>query len=317
MGGRMLALTGSKGKSSVVKLVADALGGVPCGNYGKPLCEVVLDGAPKWAVVEVSSFQMETTELPPDTFEAAAVLNLQEDHLDRHGSVAVYHALKRKLLTFAKVKIMGTDPEIKRNDVTLFSKSYFDNPILMDNALCAVALLRAAGLSDDAIRAAFLRFEPLPHRMQTVCEEAGVMWIDDSKATSIAALVAGVTMAAHRFAGSVPNVAGSVPRVRLIAGGLPKGDDPAMARDCLAASVRKVYLIGQCAGEMEAAWKDAVPCEVCGTLERAVASVARDAETGDCVLLSPGTASFDQFKSYGERGDRFASLCRNRPQGHC
>ena len=351
MGGRMLAVTGSKGKSSVVKLIADALGGVPCGNYGKPLCEVVMENGEvgaihrqrpasnhqlpttndqlKWAVVEVSTFQMETTELPPDTFEAAAVLNLQEDHLDRHGSVAVYHALKRKLLTFAKVKIMGTDPkimgtdpedlgvkivgtdpEIKRNDITLFSKSYFDNPILMGNALCAVELLRTAGLSDDAIRAAFLRFEPLPHRMQTVGVAEGVAWIDDSKVTSIAALVAGVTMAAHRFAGSVP-------RVRLIAGGLPKGDDPAMARDCLAASVRKVYLIGQCAGEMEAAWKDAVPCEVCGTLERAVTSVARDAETGDCVLLSPGTASFDQFKSYGERGDRFASLCRNRPQGHC
>ena len=205
----------------------------------------------------------------------------------------------------------------------------------MDNALCAVVLLRAAGLSDDAIRAAFLRFEPLPHRMQTVLEEAGVTWIDDSKATSIAALVAGVTMAAHRFAGSVPKTlgsvaevlpgvrgsvpksSGSVPRVRLIAGGLPKGDDPAMARECLAASVRKVYLIGQCAGEMEAAWKDAISCEMCGTLERAVVAAARDAETGDCVLLSPGTASFDQFKSYGERGDCFASLCRNRPQGRC
>ena len=379
MGGRMLAVTGSKGKSSVVKLIADALGGVPCGNYGKPLCEVVMENGEvgaihrqrpasnhqlpttndqlKWAVVEVSTFQMETTELPPDTFEAAAVLNLQEDHLDRHGSVAVYHALKRKLLTFAKVKIMGTDPgswgmgngewgmeslgtdpenigdrpretlgtdpEIKRNDISLFSKSYFDNPILMGNALCAVELLRTAGLSDDAIRAAFLRFEPLPHRMQTVGVAEGVAWIDDSKATSIAALVAGVTMAAHRFAGSVPMVrgsvpkaSGSVPKVRLIAGGLPKGDDPAMARDCLAASVRKVYLIGQCAGEMESAWKDTVPCEMCGTLDRAVAAAGRDAETGDCVLLSPGTASFDQFKSYGERGDCFASLCKNRPQGH-
>ena len=323
--GRTLAVTGSKGKSSVVKLIADTLNlagvpAVPCGNYGTPLCEVVNvrgDGVDAWAVVEVSSFQMETTELPPDTFEAAAVLNLQEDHLDRHGSVAVYHALKRKLLTFAKVRIMGTNPESKENDASLFSKSYFDNPILMDNALCAVALLRAAGLSDDAIRAAFLRFEPLPHRMQTVLEEAGVTWIDDSKATSIAALVAGVTMAAHRFAGSVPNVEGSVPRVRLIAGGLPKGDDPAMARGCLAASVRKVYLIGQCAGEMESAWKDTVPCEMCGTLDRAVAAAGRDAETGDCVLLSPGTASFDQFKSYGERGDCFASLCKNRPQGHC
>ena len=90
-----------------------------------------------------------------------------------------------------------------------------------------------------------------------------------------------------------------------------------MARNCLAESVRKVYLIGQCAGEMEVAWKDTVPCEMCGTLERAVAAAARDAEAGDCVLLSPGTASFDQFKSYGERGDHFAALCRIRPHGRC
>ena len=345
MGGRMLAVTGSKGKSSVVKLVADALGGIPCGNYGTPLCEVVgewntpqsstLNPQRPWAVVEVSSFQMETTELPPDTFEAAAVLNLQEDHLDRHGSVAVYHALKRKLLTFAKVKIMGTDPETlgtdpencgdrpckivgtdpeeKERDFGLIAKSYFDNPILLSNGLCAVAMLRAAGASDDTIRDAFMHFKPLPHRMQVVGTFGGITWIDDSKATSIAALVAGVTMAAHRFAGSVPKVSGSVPRVGLIAGGLPKGDDPAMAKACLAAGVRKVYLIGQCAGAMEVAWKDTVPCEVCGTLEWAVEAAARDAQKGDCVLLSPGTASFDQFKSYGARGDRFAALAASLP----
>ena len=221
MGGRMLAVTGSKGKSSVVKLVADALDGVPCGNYGTPLCEVVLDllqtsqiivnGQSRWAVVEVSSFQMETTHLPPDTFEAAAVLNLQEDHLDRHGSVKTYHALKRKLLDFATVKIVGTDPktletdpEIRENDSLLFAKSYFDNSILRDNGLCAVSLLRVAGLGDKRISDAFARFEPLPHRMQTVGTFGGVTWIDDSKATSLAALAAGVTMAASRSSGSVP-----------------------------------------------------------------------------------------------------------------
>ena len=340
MGSRMLAVTGSKGKSSVVKLVADALGGIPCGNYGTPLCEVALnalsaaDRQPSSAVVEVSSFQMETTDLPPDTFVAAAILNLQEDHLDRHGSVETYHALKRKLLDFASVKIMGTgpgimgtDPEIAGDDLSLFAKSYFDNPILRDNGLCAVALMRAAGLDEEAIKAAFARFEPLPHRMQTIGTFNGVTWIDDSKATSIAALVAGVTMAAFRFSGSVPNMPegsvpnmpegsvpitpqGSVPKVRLIAGGLPKGDDPEIAVDCLARWVRKVYLIGQCASELEAAWRDVVPCEICGTIERAVESARRDAEIGDRVLLSPGTASFDQFKSYGERGDRFAACLK-------
>ena len=319
LGGRMFAVTGSKGKSSVVKLVADALGGVPCGNYGKPLCDVVLDfmGAgpgcascgrkPPVAVVEVSSFQLETTELPPDAFEAAAILNLQEDHIDRHGSVERYHALKRRLLGFAAAKIegggsagfKGVDPA---GDRGLLAGSYFDNPVLEGNGLCAVALLKAAGLDDDAIRSAFARFEVLPHRMQTVGTFGGVTWIDDSKATSISALAAGVRMAVSRCG------ADSASGVRLIAGGLPKGDDPAVARDCLAGGVAKVYLIGQCAREFADAWKDAVPCEVCGTMDAAVASARRDSKKGDCVLLSPGTASFDQFRSYAERGDRFAAL---------
>ena len=348
MGGRMLAVTGSKGKSSVVKLVAEAIGGIPCGNYGKPLCEVVLDFMgtdplkmgidPKKsekipaAVVEVSSFQLETTDLPPDAFEAAAILNLQEDHLDRHGSVEVYHALKRKLLDFATVKIVGTDPskkgtdpeksEKKNSECDLFAGSYFDNPILQNNGKCAVALMRAYGLPDDIIRAAFAGFVALPHRMQVVGEFDGVTWIDDSKATSISALIAGVTMAISLFSrnssdfasseGSVPMVQGSVPKVRLIAGGLAKGDDPVLATNCLSRGVAKVYLIGHCAAVFERAWKDFVPCEMCGTLETAVERARCESQGGDCVLLSPGTASFDQFKSYGERGDRFAVLARRK-----
>ena len=343
MGGRMLAVTGSKGKSSVVKLVAEAIGGIPCGNYGKPLCEVVLDfmgTGPEnqgtdpekcekipVAVVEISSFQMETTDLPPDAFEAAAILNLQEDHLDRHGSVEVYHALKRKLLDFATVKIVGTDPsklgvateKSKKNnsDCDLFAGSYFDNPILQNNGKCAVALMRAYGLPDDMIRAAFARFVALPHRMQLVGEFDGVTWIDDSKATSISALIAGVTMAISRFnskpSGFFATSEGSVPKVRLIAGGLAKGDDPVLAAECLSKGVAKVYLIGQCAAVFENAWKDVVSCEMCGTLETAVERARYESKAGDCILLSPGTASFDQFKSYGERGERFSVLaCSNR-----
>ena len=98
---------------------------------------------------------------------------------------------------------------------------------------------------------------------------------------------------------------GAARKVRLIAGGLAKGDDPALAAECLAANVGKVYLIGQCAPVLAAAWKDVVPCETCGTLEQATRSAARDSSPGDCVLLSPGTASFDQFASYAERGNRF------------
>ena len=316
IGGRMLAVTGSKGKSSVVKLVADALGGIPCGNYGKPLCEVVLECRgtagglrsagglrPGWAVVEVSSFQMETTNLPQDTFEAAAVLNLQEDHLDRHGSKETYHSLKMRLLDFAKTRIAGGGTCAAGDDIRLMSGSYFDNEVLRSNGLCAVALMRAAGLDDRSIRNAFMRFEPLPHRMQSIGLFGGVEWMDDSKATSMAALAAGVAMAAARLPG-----AGAA--VHLIAGGLPKGDDPGMARECLSRCVKRAYLIGRCAGALKEAWKDSVPCVMCGTLEKAVESAAQAAAPGECVLLSPGAASFDQFKSYGERGDRFAALAR-------
>ncbi len=298
-GVRLLAVTGSKGKSSVVKLVADALvatgvSAVACGNFGLPVTEVALSGAVQWAVVEVSSFMMETTLLPCDTFEAATILNLQEDHLDRHGSVEVYHALKRKLLSFATRTVVGADVLL---DAALLEGSYFDNEVLRENGAAAVGLLRVAGLSDGQIRAAFQAFKPLPHRMNRVAKHRGVVFIDDSKATSLAALRAGVEMAATKARS-----------VRLIAGGLGKGDDPRSVVPSLTKWVRKVYLIGDSAELFRSVWSAFVDCEVVGTMERAVETILREAVDGETVLLSPGTASFDQFKSFGERGDFFATL---------
>ena len=325
-GWKLLAVTGSKGKSSVVKLVAEALGGVACGNYGRPVSDVASDedarretkdGTAHWAVVEVSSFQLETTNLPPDTFEAAAILNLQEDHLDRHGSVEVYHGLKRRLLDMTRRPIVGA--ELGAADDALMAGSYFDNGVLRENGRCAIALMRAAGLDDAVISRAFHAFEPLPHRMNLVAEIDGVRYIDDSKATSLAALAAGVEMAfalcqspstkhqAPITNHQSPGTDHQAP-VHLIAGGLPKGDDPKIALPILTKRVKKVYLIGQCAELFLAAWKSAVDCEVSGTMERAVEHAKRSAAKGDVVLLSPGTASFDQFKSFGERGEVFARL---------
>ena len=310
-GWKLLAVTGSKGKSSVVKLVADTLNlagrrAVPCGNYGRPVCDLIGE-EPGWAVVEVSSFQLETTTLPPDFFEAAVVLNLQEDHLDRHGSVGVYHGLKKKLLGFARGnpadagfcntrRLAENESGVLQSPASagLIHGSYFDNEILRANGEAAIGLLRAAGLGDEEIRRGFAAFEPLPHRFQKVAEIDGVSYIDDSKATSVAALVAGVKMC--------------LGPVRLIAGGLPKGDDPKSALSVLTERAKKVYLIGRCAEVFSAAWEKSVNCEICETMERAVAAAKRDAEKGETVLLSPGTASFDQFKSFGERGDVFARL---------
>ena len=324
-GWKLLAVTGSKGKSSVIKVVADAINlagmkAVACGNYGLPVCEVANSNTQtlqdsnteRWAIVEVSSFMMETTELPPDTFEAAAILNLQEDHLDRHGSVEVYHGLKRKLLTMAKTGYCGgvSPTRIEANgEAALWTGSYFDNEILAGNAARAVELMRVAGLDAAKIAAAFKAFEPLPHRMNLVAEIDGVRYIDDSKATSLAALIAGVKMASSA---PVPCSLFPVPSIRLIAGGLPKGDDPKTALSVLTERVKKVYLIGQGAEAFFAAWKGAVDCEICGTMDRAVETARREAEKGETVLLSPGTASFDQFKSYGERGDAFARLVKEK-----
>ncbi len=293
-GVNLLAVTGSKGKSSVVKVVTDALNragkkAVACGNYGLPVCSV---NDCDWAVVEVSSFQLETTYLPPDTFVAAALLNLQEDHLDRHGDKRVYHALKRRLLAMAETAL--DEKSVRAEDASLFAGTYFDNPILRMNGLLAGALMRAAGLTDADARAAFCAFEPLPHRMNVVGVVKGVTYIDDSKATSLAALAAGVVMSGEN--------------VRLIAGGLPKGDDPKSVREHLTKHVKKVYLIGVCAEVFSAAWSDVVDCEICGTLDQAVASATRDAVAGETILLSPGAASYDQFKNFGERGDVFARL---------
>lgn len=291
-GVKLLAVTGSKGKSSVVKLVTEALQlagykAVACGNYGLPVCAV---GDCDWAVVEVSSFQLETTTLDSHAFEAAAILNLQEDHLNRHGSLEVYHSLKRRLLTMTPNGILAEGLPAS----PLAEGSYFDNPILAPNAAAAVALLHVAGVADDTIRRAFAAFQPLPHRMCRVGEMGGVVYIDDSKATSIAALIAGVEMAKGR--------------VRLIAGGLPKGDDPRAARQILSERVEKAYLIGASAADFASAWQGATTCEVCGTLANAVEKAKSEAKAGETVLLSPGAASFDQFKSFEERGESFANF---------
>ena len=313
-GWKLLAVTGSKGKSSVVKVVSDALNlagikAVPCGNYGRPVCDLIGE-EPGWAVVEVSSFQLETTALANDTFEASVVLNVQEDHLDRHGSMSVYYELKHRLAAMSRIHVEGKErlapEELDSHEPfkgfrELIAGSYFDNDMLCENGAYAVALMRVAGLDDSEIRRGFESFRPLPHRFQTVAEIRGVRYVDDSKATSIAALIAGVAMC-------------NPSPVRLIAGGLPKGDDPKYALPILTERAKKVYLIGQSAEMFSSAWGGAVDCEVCGTLQRAVESATRDAAKGETVLLSPGTASFDQFKSFGERGDVFADLVKKEGQ---
>lgn len=353
--GRTIAVTGSKGKSSLVKLCSDTLNAAgvsasPAGNYGIPLCQLVMEKPDlRWAVVEVSSFQMEHTETyRPDV---AILLNFQADHQDRHGSMAEYKAMKLKLFRqmdggtlallptgfddegkapegaarfgseagsgwrYAGHAVCGIEPETFRGDIlgcpsvmpegagpgtpvrVDMRGSWFDNEILGLAAAAAVPALLYAGLSPKQVRAGLKAFVPLEHRMQVVgTSKVGVTYIDDSKATSLAATGAALKMAK--------------PPIRLIAGGLLKEKDLGSVKELLTQTTKKVYLIGRCSGEMGQAWSDAVPCEECGTLERAVSRAAEEAQPGETVLLSPGTASFDQFTGYRERGERFSALAR-------
>jgi UDP-N-acetylmuramoylalanine--D-glutamate ligase len=333
----MIAVTGSKGKSSLVKLIADtlALAGKRVaigGNYGTPLSSVALESAAlDWVVVECSSFQLEAVEMfRPDI---GIVLNLSPDHLDRHGTMAAYLGTKLRLLarqrgsdvallpaaddddwelaaTYAKVgggrphKSFGlsadADWRYEAGKVSAggewgqsldIANSAFDNPVLGPAAAAGVAALTYAGVDAEVIQRGFAEFTPLPHRMQLVVEIDGVRYVNDSKATSFAALLAALSM--------------TVGRVRLIAGGRLKGSDLPTGKELVTRGVIKAYLIGESAGALASEWASHLEIQACGTMEEAVASARREARPGDTVLLSPGAASYDQFTSFEERGQRF------------
>jgi UDP-N-acetylmuramoylalanine--D-glutamate ligase len=161
-------------------------------------------------------------------------------------------------------------------------------------------LLQTAGVGDAAIQAALNSLNPLPHRMTTVCNTQGIAFIDNSKATNLAALVASVRMC------SGP--------VRLIAGGLAKEKDFRSAKEVLAQRARRVYLIGKAAEAMQTAWSEDVSCCMAGTLDQAVEMAWQEAAPGEVILLAPGCASFDQFRNFEERGRVFADLAQQVSQ---
>ncbi len=323
--GEILALTGSKGKSSVIKCLTTALNragslAVTAGNYGIPLCERVMTcdhrGQGTIAVTEVSSFQMEHT--PTFAPDWAALLNLQADHLDRHGTMEAYAALKWSLLrptprlkaAFVPYTLKHEAPStastfgvqegadwrygdhaVQHGTEEVPISGYFDNPVLGPASALIVALLQQCGLSNAAICEGFQAFEPLPHRMQRLGQWQGIAFINDSKATSLAA-----TQAALQMVGQ---------KVRLIAGGLLKESELAFLGDTLRQTTLKVYLIGSSQTPLFEAWSPFVPCECCETMACAVAKAASEAYAGETILLSPGTASFDQYSGMAARGDDF------------
>jgi UDP-N-acetylmuramoylalanine--D-glutamate ligase len=331
--GKTIAVTGSNGKSTAVKWICESLQetgqhAVIGGNYGVPACEVVLQHPEAdWLVLEVSSFQLETAvHLRADV---ALVLNILPNHLDRHGCMDIYWQTKARLfksavsadaclvpfdwlgrfrketggegrwITFGDSAAAGyrfCDGKVYRGAEAVLdlAGTLFDSPVIGGCTGAAVAAVAdAAGIPMRAVESAAKQFVPLPHRMQKLAEINGVTFINDSKATNLAALAAAVCAVG----------AG----VHLIAGGLPKESDYTFIKEILAERVRSIYLVGQASRPMYQAWNRACLCVECGSLEKAFAAAIKVAKAGETILLSPGCASFDQFCSFEERGERFGA----------
>lgn len=346
----MLAITGTNGKSTLTTLCAEALtlGGLRVasgGNLGTPLARIApRSGALDWVAVEVSSFQLETVA----TFRprVGILLNIQPNHLDRHGDMGTYLATKCRLFRRMGAGDTAVVPEALADavrgevqaahaaaadggpewrtfgDSELATYRYvrgairtphgdvdlagtrFDNPVLGLAVAAAAAALDACGLTPATLTEAVRRNRPLPHRMMDLGSIGGVRFIDDSKATSLAAMAAALGMLQEP--------------VRLIAGGLLKEYDLSVVQELLAKKTRGVYGIGKGAAAMMAAWSGTAACRDCGDLETAVRTAWKDAQPGDVVLLSPGCASFDQFRNFEERGQRFAAVVERirEEEGH-
>ena len=336
----VIAITGSNGKSTVTTLTAHLLETqgfrAPAGgNLGPPALELLGRGKADAYVLEVSSFQMETTtSLAPI---AAALLNISPDHLDRHGSLERYAALKAALLRTARRAVVNRDDPLVRalaldnREVVPFSvreplvrgwslvEHAGERWIARDseplvprsglrlkgeigeaNALAALALAESLGGDIERALAALSTFGGLPHRLEHVRDRRGVAWIDDSKGTNIGATIAAI--------------AGADAPIVLIAGGQGKGADFAPLAEAARGRVKAAVLLGEAAAELERVLAGRVPTIRVGDMPAAVAAAARLADHGDWVLLSPACASLDMFRDYRERGAVFAAAVRGLPE---
>jgi UDP-N-acetylmuramoylalanine--D-glutamate ligase len=309
----LVGVTGTNGKTTTTELLGAMFraAGRPvevAGNVGRALTSVALEGelpAEAWIVCELSSFQLEDIEaLRP---RVALLLNLEPDHLDRHGSLEAYRTAKLRLFEnqeaedravlprgFGTVPGAGQRIEFDASD-PLPAEPRIPGAHNRENAAAATAAARAAGLEDAAIAEALRSFPGVPHRLELVAEVAGVRYVNDSKATNAAAARRGIA------AYDAP--------LHLILGGSRKGEDFSELAASLPASVRSIHLIGESAADLalalEAAGRAYTRDE---TLARALAAAAAQARPGDVVLLSPASASFDQFADFEDRGDTFRRL---------
>lgn len=338
MNTRLIAVTGTNGKTTVTTLVtaileASGFRAVAAGNIGLPLIDAV-QGDHQFVVAEVSSFQLQYT----DRFRPSVScwLNLAPDHLDWHPDMEHYAAAKARIwanqgagdrLVFnaddpvVAARAEAAPPAVARigfstQKPALFSldgsqlvgpggealSSLADLPRRLphdvSNSLAAAAVAMSAGATPQACRQALAEVGPLPHRVEWVASSDGIDWYDDSKATTPASVIAAVS---------------GFPAVVLIAGGRNKGLDLSVLASTVP-PVRAVVAIGEAAPEVERSFGGAVPTVRARSMDEAVARAAELTRPGDCVLLSPGCASFDWYSSYAARGDDFARIVKARSE---
>ena len=307
----LLCVTGTNGKTTTTALLGAVLeaAGRPvevAGNIGRPLTAVVGVGDEvAWVVCEVSSFQLEdVVTLRP---RVAVLVNLEPDHLDRHGSLESYAAAKLRLFEnqgpddvavvpsgFDRVPGAARRIEFSADD-PLPAEPRIPGAHNRENAAAATAAARAIGVPDVAIAAALRSFPGVAHRIEPVAERGGVRYVNDSKATNVAA--------ALRALQAFPGVAKHV-----ILGGRGKAEPYAPLAAAFEAGDR-AYVVGEAAAELGAALRAAgVPVTDAGDLETALRRASAAARPGDVVLLSPACASFDQYRDFEHRGEEFRRL---------
>jgi len=337
----VIGITGTNGKSTVTTLVARmaAAAGrrvLAGGNLGEPALDLLEEPTPDLYVLELSSFQLETTTSL--TLQAAVVLNVTADHLDRYGSVAAYAGAKARIYARAKTLVLNADDPwvmaMRKGEIAqrvTFSIERADTDFLLlrsgqqtflarkgvalmnvsrmkitglhnaSNALAALALGEAVGLPMPAMLEALETFPGLSHRSAWVADIDRVRYIDDSKGTNV-----GATLAA---------VAGMPGPLVMIAGGEGKGQDFTPLADAFRGKVRATVLIGKDAPALAAVLQGVCKISRATSMEQAVAQARQAALPGDTVLLSPACASLDMFRDYGHRGDAFAAAVHSMPGG--
>ena len=293
-------MTGTNGKTTTVELLGAIFRTAGrdvavAGNVGLPLTAVE---SADWVVCELSSFQLE--DIDQLRCEIAVLLNLEPDHLDRHGSLEAYRDAKLRIFDRARTAIAPRGLGLRgiefSADDPLPAEPAMRGRHNRENAAAATAAARAAGIGDDAIASALQSFEGVPHRLETVARRRGVRYVNDSKATNVAAAL----RALEAYADTP---------VLLIAGGRGKHESFEPLAAALGPNVRVVYTIGETSHELAAAI--GARAMEAGDLTIAVALAATRASPGDVVLLSPAAASYDQFENFEERGEEFRRLVQN------